>query len=87
MNLIFDQPKRAHVTPLFIELHWLPLAARIKSKSLMLAYKVPNGTAPIYLNALVKAYVTTRSLRSSSSAYTTLKTIQTLFMGRSTMVE
>ena len=64
-RLVFDQPKRAHVTPLFIELHWLPLAACIKLKSLMLAYKVLNGTAPIYLNALTKAYVTTRSLRSS----------------------
>ncbi|XP_072222428.1 uncharacterized protein [Leuresthes tenuis] len=64
-RLFFDQPKRAHVTPLFIELHWLPLAARIKFKSLMLAYKVLNGTALIYLNALAKAYVTTRSLRSS----------------------
>ena len=64
-RLVFDQPKRAHVTPLFIELHWLPLAARIKFKSLMLAYKVLNGMAPIYLNALAKAYVTTRSLRSS----------------------
>ena len=36
-----------------------------KFKSLMLAYKVLNGTAPIHLNALAKAYVTTRSLRSS----------------------
>ena len=79
--LVFDQPIRAHVTPLFVELHWLP----IKFKSLMLAYKVLNGTAPIYLNALAKAYVI-KGL-SSSSAYTTLKTIQTLFMCRSTMVE
>jgi len=63
--LVFNQPKIAHVTPLFIELHWLPLAARIKFKSLMLAYKVLHGTAPIYLNALTKAYVTIRSLRSS----------------------
>ena len=62
---VFHQPKRAHVTLLFIELHWLPLAARIKFKSLMLAYKVLNGTAPIYPNALAKAYVTTHSLRSS----------------------
>ena len=64
-RLVFDQPKRAHVTPLFIELHWLPLAARVKFKSLMLAYKVLNGTAPIYLNALAMAYVTTWSLQSS----------------------
>ena len=65
VQLVFDQLKRAHFTPLFIELHWLPLDARIKFKTLMLAYKVRNGTAPIYLNALTKAYVTTRSLRSS----------------------
>src|SRR4029434_8765560 len=36
---LFNQPKRAHVTPLLIELHWLPVAARIKFKSLMLAYR------------------------------------------------
>src|SRR4029434_3881593 len=28
-RLVFNQPKRAHVTPLLIELHWLPVAARI----------------------------------------------------------
>ena len=50
--------KRAHVTPILIELHWLPVAARIKFKSLMLAYRVIAGSAPIYLNALVRANVT-----------------------------
>ena len=49
--------KRAHVTPLLIELHWLPVAARIKFKSLMLAYRVLDGSAPTYLNALVRANV------------------------------
>ncbi len=29
-RLIFNEPKRTHVTPLFISLHWLPIAARIK---------------------------------------------------------
>ncbi|XDV14261.1 hypothetical protein PO909_002435 [Leuciscus waleckii] len=32
-RLVFNEPKRAHVTPLFISLHWLPLAARIKFKA------------------------------------------------------
>src|SRR4029434_7213109 len=31
-HLVFNQPKRAHVTPLLIKLHWLPVAARIKFK-------------------------------------------------------
>ncbi len=37
-RLVFNEPKRAHVTPLFISLHWLPVAARIKFKTLMLVY-------------------------------------------------
>src|SRR4029434_3941797 len=65
-RLVFKQPKRAHVTPLLIELHSLPVAARIEFKSLMLAYRVLAGSAPTYLNALVRANVTPRTLRSSS---------------------
>src|SRR4029434_5782268 len=57
-HLVFNQPKRAHVTPLLIELHWLSVDARIKFKSLMLAYRVIDGSAPTYLNALVRANVT-----------------------------
>ncbi len=34
-RLIFNEPKRTHVTPLFINLHWLPIAARIKFKASM----------------------------------------------------
>src|SRR4029434_3127256 len=37
-----------------------------KFKSLMLAYRVLDGSAPTYLNALVRANVTPRMLRSSS---------------------
>ncbi len=35
-RLVFSEPKRAHVTPLFVSLHWLRVAARIKFKTLML---------------------------------------------------
>ncbi len=65
-RLIFNEPKRTHVTPLFINLHWLPIAARIKFKALMFAYKTTTGSAPIYLNSLLHTYVPTRSLRSAS---------------------
>ncbi len=51
---------------LFIRLHWLPVAARIKFKVLMFAYKTTTGTAPIYLNSLVQTYAPSRSLRSAS---------------------
>ncbi len=42
----FNEPKRMDVTPLFICLHWLPIAARIKFKALMFPYKTTSGSAP-----------------------------------------
>src|SRR4029434_1334102 len=65
-RLVFNQPKRAHVTPLLIELHWLPVAARIKFKSLMLAHRVIAGSSHTYLNALVRA-----KLYSTLNGYST----------------
>ncbi len=64
-RVVFNEPKKAHVTPLFISLHWLPIAARIKFKVLVFAYKKTTGAAPIYLNSLVQTYVRSRSLRSA----------------------
>ncbi len=52
--LVFHEPKRAHVTPLFISLHWQPVAARIKFKTLMLAYRTTTGSAPAYFNLQAK---------------------------------
>ncbi len=49
-----------------INLHWLPIAARIKIKALMFAYKTINGSAPHYLNSLLHIYVPSRCLHSAS---------------------
>ncbi len=65
-RLIFNEPKRAHVTPLFVSLHWLPVAARIQFKTLMLAYRTTTGSAPTYFHSLLRIYIPSRSLRSAS---------------------
>ncbi len=65
-RLVFCKPKRAHVTPLFISLHWLPVAARIKFKTLILAYRTATGSAPAFLHSLMTIYIPSRSLRSAS---------------------
>ncbi|KAI4888357.1 hypothetical protein NFI96_032621 [Prochilodus magdalenae] len=67
-RLIFNLPKFTHVTPLLRSLHWLPVVARIRFKTLMLAYKVKNGPAPPYLMAMVKSRAVPRALRASSTA-------------------
>ncbi len=66
--LVFNKPKRAHVTPLFISLHWLPVAARISQlvQTSMLAYRTTTGSAPAYLHSLLRIYIPSRSLRSAS---------------------
>ncbi len=65
-RLVFNEPKRAHVTPLFVYLHWLPVAARIQFKKLMLAYKTTTGSAPTYFHSLLRIYIPSRNLRSAS---------------------
>ncbi len=65
-RLIFNELKRTHITPLFINLHWLPIAARLKFKALMFANKTTSGSAPLYLNSVLQTYVPSRSLDSAS---------------------
>uniref|UniRef100_A0A8B9HMG4 Reverse transcriptase domain-containing protein n=1 Tax=Astyanax mexicanus TaxID=7994 RepID=A0A8B9HMG4_ASTMX len=92
-RLVFNQPKRAHVTPLLIEVHCLPVDARIKFKTLTIAYKVMTEQAPSYLHSLLKAYATSRPLRSSNERRLALpnkhshKAIQTVLIQSSPMVE
>ncbi len=65
-RLVFNEPKRAHVTPLFVSLHWLPVATRIQFKTLMLTYRTTTGSAPAYFHSLLRIYIPSRSLRSAS---------------------
>ncbi len=65
-RLVFNEPKRAHVTPLFVSLHWLPVAACIQFKTLMLAYRTTTGSAPSYFHSPLQIYIPSRSLRSAS---------------------
>ncbi len=65
-RVVFNELKKAHVTPLFIRLHWLPISRSHQFKVLMFAYKTTTGTAPMYLNLLVQTYAPSRSLRSAS---------------------
>ncbi len=65
-RLVFNEPKRAHVTPLFISFYWLPVAARIKFKTLMLAYRTNTGSAPSYFHSQLRIYIPSRSLGSAS---------------------
>ncbi len=87
-RLVFSESKRAHVTPLFISRHWLPVAARIQFKTLMLAYRTATGSAPAYLHSLMTIYIPSRSPRSVVPSQRGTKiTFQNIFIHRSWLVE
>ena len=65
-RVIARSRKFDHITPLLIELHWLPVEQRIIFKVLLFTFKVVNGLAPSYLRELLEAYVPRRMLRSST---------------------
>ncbi|KAI2647989.1 putative RNA-directed DNA polymerase from transposon BS [Labeo rohita] len=59
--------KFAHITPIFADLHWLPVSFRIDYKILLLVFKALNGQAPLYISECLTVYIPNRSLRSSGS--------------------
>ncbi len=60
--------QRAQKSPCYTSLYLLALAmvaARIKFKTLMLAYRTTTGSAPAYFHSLLRIYIPSRSLRSA----------------------
>ena len=65
-RLICRTPKSDHISPVLHTLHWLPVEQRIEHKLLLLAFKSVDNDGPSYLSDLLKFYISSRQLRSSS---------------------
>ena len=66
-RLITRTKKSDHITPVLINLHWLPIEHRVIFKLLLCTYKALHGLAPDYLANLLTFYKPVRTLRSSRS--------------------
>ena len=55
-----------HITPVLMQLHWLPVRYRIIFKVCLLIFKCLNGLCPLYLYDLVATRPVVRSTRSAS---------------------
>ena len=79
-RLVFNVPRHSHVTPLLTDLHWLPFIACIKFKTLVLAYQAVKGSAPAYIQNLIRPYTPARPpfhcLRTSGAAHEVHQTDQ-----------
>jgi hypothetical protein len=66
-RLITNTPRFSHITPVMIELHWLPVKFRIIYKVILFICKAMHGTAPAYLNNLIYFKQSRYNLRSISN--------------------
>ena len=57
--------KYDHITPILLQLHWLPVSYRIVFNHLLFVYKSLNGLCPQYLTNLLEHRKSARSLRSN----------------------
>ncbi len=69
MRLIYRKRQgKGRITPLLVELHWLPIEDRIEYKICLTVHKCLNHqSAPLYLQSLVTPYQPPRPLRSTDS--------------------
>ena len=66
-RVITQWRKYDHITPVLVDLHWLPVKQRIDFKILLLTYKALNGLAPAYLREQLVPYSPTHTLRSKEN--------------------
>ena len=67
-RLLTGTSRRAHITPVLRELHWLPVARRITYKVLCSVYKALHEiSAPACLRSLLRERGNERVLRSSAA--------------------
>ena len=62
-RILTKSPRREHITPVLMKLHWLKIQDRIIYKMLMLTYKSYYNMAPPYLCELInkkESHVNTR---------------------------
>ena len=65
-RLLTYSKKYDHITPILIELHWLPVKSRIEFKILILTFKAYYETGPKYLTDTIIKHLPTRKLRSAT---------------------
>uniref|UniRef100_A0A8C6KM71 Reverse transcriptase domain-containing protein n=1 Tax=Nothobranchius furzeri TaxID=105023 RepID=A0A8C6KM71_NOTFU len=67
-RLLTKSSKHTHITPLLLQLHWLPVNFRVHLKILVLVYRALHGQAPSYIGDLLSPYTPSMSLRSSDQS-------------------
>lgn len=65
-RLVFNKPRFHKVSPLLMELHWLPVGKRITYKLCSIVYMSLNTHEPSYISDMLHLYTPARNLRSKN---------------------
>ena len=82
VRLIPLTPRRDQITPVFNELHWLPVYKRCQFKVLVIAFNALHDQAPGYIQELLDWYRPYRPLCSASTTSLTPRQHRTVNYGR-----
>ena len=63
-RLLTNKPRYSHITPVMVDLHWLPVRFRIILKVILFTFKAVHGTAPTYITNLLSFKQSRYNLRS-----------------------
>ena len=66
-QLVMRLPKFDHITDVMIQLHWLPVAYRIRYKVLLITFKALNGMAPVSLTSMLCMHHSSHGRRSNKN--------------------
>jgi hypothetical protein len=80
-RLISRSRKHDHITPVLINLHWLPVEFRVQYKVLLYTYKWSQGTVPDYIKDLAEQHEHRRTLRSNSKFLLSVPRSRTITYG------
>ena len=80
-RLVTGSNKYDHITPLMKQLHWLPISQRIIYQIVLITYKSLNGSAPHYINNMLKPYTPSANLRSLSKGLLTIPSVKLVNYG------
>lgn len=80
-RLITRTQRRDHITPVLMELHWLPVEQRLAYKILLYTFKATKGDAPSYIGDLLEVHQPTRNLRSNARSLLVVPKTRTVTYG------
>jgi len=79
---MINPKKMDNITPVLVDLHWLPVQYSIQYKLAVITFKVLTTLQPSYLHDLIRSHASTRQLRSDGQGLLQVDKVNSVFAER-----